>query len=375
MKDVVSIRNVLSNIGRLIQNQQVSDHIRVNIQSVSPTVLTCIVREKLDVFKMDFAIAKNYATDDTLKMHPELDLISIQHKKTLDAIKPWPSKFVYKMNGGLSSAVVRYVRLQNDFTRSMIRITKHWYESLRLSQPNSRIMFVFLAIHCAQRENNFPTKSLLRCFMGMLTMVENFDQLDAVFRDEYKFPEHQFDEETKLPRVMDPVNPYRNFAEFYKRDTKLLLKQYASECASAIRMHSTSTALDFQLAGKVFKMQAEQSQLPMWFLDRVDRSIWLIETTRDVLPMEAQVHKYEDFANQADDYHSVVVFIKDNMNEIIDFIGTERVTLVRELRSFLQTSFRGAKISTTSSDHDNFHASVIYPIPRIGSIVIKIRFR
>ncbi len=300
-------------------------------------------------------------------MQPELGLFSIQHKKTLDMIKLWPSKFSYKMNGGLSLATVRYVRQQDDFTRSMIRITKHWYESLRLSQPSSRVMFVFLAIHCAKRENNYPTKSLLRCFMGMLAMVENFDQLDVVFRDEYKFPEHQFDEETNLPRVMDPVNPYRNFAEFYKRDTKFLLKKYASECAAAIRMHSTGPFLN----ANVFKIQAQQSLFPTWFSERVSQSVWSIETTEEVHPMGAQVHKH--FANQPDDYHHIVVFIKDNLNEIIDTTGsTELETLAGQLKSFIRTSFWEATILPIPNDR--YYARVIYPIPRIGSILIDIGF-
>lgn len=151
--------NVLKNIGILIrQNQPISDQIRVNVSIESPTVLTCIVYESREMFKLDISIAKNYATEDGLKMFPELDFIAIQQKQTLDAIKPWPSKIVYKMNGGLSPAIVRYVRQQNDFLRSMVRLTKHWYESLRVSQPNSRTMFEIVAIHCAQKENNFPTK-------------------------------------------------------------------------------------------------------------------------------------------------------------------------------------------------------------------------
>lgn len=209
----------------------------------------------------------------------------------------------------------------------------------------------------------------------MLEMVENFDQLDVVFREEYTFPEHQFDEETELPRVMDPVNPYRNFAEFYKRDTKFLLEKYSSECAATIRLHSTYSSFNFQMDGNYFKTQAQQSQFPKWFSERVSHSTWFIETTADVVPMGVQLHKRENFANQPDDYNCFVVFIKDNMNEIIDLTGSTRLgTLADKLRSFIPTVFRGAKISTLSNDRCYFHASVIYPIPKIGSIFINIRF-
>lgn len=179
-------KNVLMNIGNSIrQNQPIGGRLRVTIVIETPTVLTCAVYENGEKFKVDFSIAKSYATDE-----------STQQKKTLDAIRPWPSKVVYKMNGGLSQAIVRYVQQQDDFTRSMLRLTKHWFDSLKLNQPNSKTMVEFLAIHCAQLENKFPTKSILRCFMGLLQMIENFDQLDIVFRDDYKFPDHQFDEAT-----------------------------------------------------------------------------------------------------------------------------------------------------------------------------------
>ncbi|XP_037047811.1 uncharacterized protein LOC119082388 [Bradysia coprophila] len=356
-------KNVLKDIGSLIrQNQPIGGRFRIDIAIESPTVLTCVVYECGEkLLNLDISIAKNYATTN-----------AIQHKKTLDAIKPWPSKIVYKMNGGLSSTIVQYVRQQNDFTRSMIRLTKQWYDSLNIKQSNSKIMFEILAMHCAQLENKFPTKSILRCFMGYLKMLENFEELDVVFRDEYKFPEHQFDEATTLPRVMDPVNPYRNCAEFFRSDTKILLKKYSLECAAAIKMH---LGIPFQLAGNIFEIQKQQPQFPEWFSKRVFQSVWSIKTTVEILQMGVVVRKQEDFAHQPDDYHCFVVCFKDNMNEIVDRAeSTELETLANDLRSFIRLAFGGAKVSTpTSNDSDDFHASIIYPIPQIGSILINVR--
>lgn len=355
-------KNVLANIGTVIrQNQPICGRYWVEIVIESPTVLTCnVYANGVKLFNVDISIAKHYATDD-----------AIQHKKTLDAIKPWPSKFVYKMNSSLSPVAVRYVRQQNDFTRSMIRLTKIWYDSLNITQPDSRTMFEFLAIHCAQLENKFPTKSILRCFMGLLEMTQNFDSLDVVFRDEYKFPEHQFDEATPLPRVMDPVNPYRNCAEFYKRDTKMLLKQYAMDCADAIRMYS---AVPFQFKN-IFTVHEQQPQFPQWFTNRAFHCVWSIETTVKILPIGVVVRKQEDFANQQDDYYGLVVFFRNSMNEIVDRAGsTVLETLANDLRSFIRSTFWGAKILPVSNDCDDFHAIITYPIPQVGSIVIKICF-
>ncbi|KAJ6644483.1 hypothetical protein Bhyg_09452 [Pseudolycoriella hygida] len=364
-------RNVLKNIGNLLrQNQPIDGHIKVDICIETPTVLTCIVREAQEEFHVDIAVAKNYATYDVLKMCREYDPIAVQQRKTLDDIKHWPHKHVYKMKAGLSSAIVRFVKQQNDFTRSMIRITKYWYNRLGLREPNSGMLLEILAIRCGQKENRYPNKSLLRCFERMLEMIMNFDELDVVFRSEYKFPEHQFDENTKLPRVMDPVNPYCNFAEFFQSNTKLLLKTYASESITAIK--STET-LDFP--DTIFKSRPSQPLFPKWFLERVLQSTWWVETTTEVFPMGVQVAMPENFASQSDDYYCVLLFLHSALNEIIDEIETTELNkLLEATRSFIQRMILVRKLSTVSSDRDYFHARMSFPIPNSGSILIYIRF-
>ncbi|KAG4066457.1 hypothetical protein HA402_007093 [Bradysia odoriphaga] len=133
--------------------------------------------------------------------------------------------------------------------------------------------------------------------------------------------------------------------------------------------------IPFRLAGNIFEIQEQQPQFPQWFLERVFRSVWSIKTTVEILPMGAVIRKQEDFANQPDDYHCLVVCFKDNMNEIVDRAdSTALETLANDLRSFIRSTFRGAKVLTpTSNDSDDFHASIIYPIPQIGSILINIR--
>lgn len=157
-------------------------------------------------------------------------LIDEQHRKTLDFIKRDPKKFGYLFSGSLAKATVQFMKQQDGFVNEMVRLSKFWYKTLYFQEyvSGAKSSIELIAVYAAMKERNYDSLSHLRCFGQFLKYLMKFDELNIVFENEYKFPEHQVLDNGR-PRIMDPVNPYNNFAQNWSEKSIELIKAYANE--------------------------------------------------------------------------------------------------------------------------------------------------
>lgn len=178
-----------------------------------------------------------------------------QHRKTLDYIKPNPEKFGYLYSGSLAKATVNFMKRQDGFAHEMVRISKFWYQTLYFNEyvSGAKNSIELIAVYAALKERNYDSLSYLRCFMQILNYLMKFDDLNVVFGNEYKFPEHQILDKGR-PRLMDPVNPYNNLVKNWSRQSIELIKLYANE---------TNRRLQFLANGNLIQLNILFEPQPM----------------------------------------------------------------------------------------------------------------
>lgn len=152
-----------------------------------------------------------------------------QHRKTLDYIKRDPIKFGYLYSGSLAKATVKFMKRQDGFVNEMVRLSKFWYKILYFDEyvSGAKSTIELIAVYTANKELNYGFVSYLRCFQQFIKYLTKFDELNIVFEKEFKFQEHQVVDNSR-PRIIDPVNPYNNFAKNWSEKSIELIKGYAN---------------------------------------------------------------------------------------------------------------------------------------------------
>lgn len=187
------------------------------------------VQFKVNDFEFDIQPAANFFPHCEDKTGDELS--DDQHCRTLDINKLDPSKYGYLYSGSLARATVQFMKRQDGFAHEMVRLAKFWYKTLYFDDYTSgaKSAIELVAVYAARKESNYASASHLRCFGQVLKYLKNFDEMNIVFENEYKFAKHEPVDDGRRPRLLDPVNPYNNFASNWSRKSIDLMKRYAKE--------------------------------------------------------------------------------------------------------------------------------------------------
>lgn len=170
------------------------------------------IKFHIDGLDIDVVVATNLVNN--CKQNHSLP--NAQQKEALKRIKLNPVENCYKYSSALTEASVLFMRERNGFSNDMARIAKYWFQSLdrefkHISGASTFIELV--AVHATKRKimKKARRNNYLKAFVVFLELLKNFDELDVSFGSCIG---HSPIAKT-LPRVIDPVNPYNNFAEYW----------------------------------------------------------------------------------------------------------------------------------------------------------------
>lgn len=183
-------------------------------------------------FEMDVVFATNFVND--LKKNQSLP--HIQQKYALERIREDPAKNGYKYSAALAEASVYFMKTRVGFANEMARICKWWFKNLVKSAKfdgisGANTFIELLAVYAARKGHRGKRKVIphLRAYLRFLELIMKFETLNIAFsRCNPVFREHPPGENV-IPRVIDPVNPYNNFTDYWSPDAIEALK----DCASA----------------------------------------------------------------------------------------------------------------------------------------------
>lgn len=169
---------------------------------------------EIDGVEMNVVVATNFVN----KQKKRRSLHLVQQREVLKRIEMNPAENCYKFSSALAEASVHFMKSQNGFANEIARIAKYWFQSLdrgfdHISGASTFIELV--AVHTARRKYNFKKKlnPHVKAFMKFLEVLINFENLDVSFGITVKMLQKHL-----LPCVIDPVNPYNNYARYWSEN-------------------------------------------------------------------------------------------------------------------------------------------------------------
>ncbi|XP_037052323.1 uncharacterized protein LOC119085891 [Bradysia coprophila] len=186
---------------------------------------------KINGLEMDVVIATNFVNH----LKKGQSLAHVQQKEVLQLIKLNPTENCYKYSTSLAEATVYFMKTRVSFANEMARIAKYWFKSLGDEFKNISGASTFIelvAVYAARkgRHGNRKFNPYLKSFIRFLDNLMNFERLNVSFnRCNAMFKEHP-PGDSKVPRVIDPVDPYNNFASYWHGSTSEIetLKNHAA---------------------------------------------------------------------------------------------------------------------------------------------------
>lgn len=168
---------------------------------------------KFEINGLDVVLATNF--DNKLEKCRSSHLV--QQRKALQRIKSNPTENCYKYSSALAEASVHFMKARPGFANEMARIAKYWFQSLdRDFEISGASTFIELvAVYTASKRciGKKPLNPYVKAFKKFLEFLINFEELDVSFGISVTELEKHL-----LPRVIDPVNPYNNFARYWSEN-------------------------------------------------------------------------------------------------------------------------------------------------------------
>ncbi|CAL8144660.1 unnamed protein product [Orchesella dallaii] len=92
-------------------------------------------------------------------------------------------KFAYAYSASFVKDQISFMKSQDSFTHTLVRLSKFWFKSLYLGQRfrGGSAMMELIAVAAAERENELKTISLSRALTRVLSMAGNLDTLKLAF--------------------------------------------------------------------------------------------------------------------------------------------------------------------------------------------------
>lgn len=297
-----------------------------------------------------------------------------QHRKTLDRIKRDPRKFGYLYSGSLANEAVKFMKRQDGFAHEMVRLSKFWYKTLYFDEyvTGAKGSIELIAIYAATKERNYDSSSYLRCFKQILTLLTKFDELNIVFEKEYKFAEHQVLDNGR-PRLMDPVNPYNNFAENWPEKSIKLIKIYANE---------TNRRLEWLADRKIIHLnilfQPQPIQMPLLSEANIKHSVWLVGCLDYNLLPDLKIR---NDAFLEDPHRRIGLKILENYFRFMSYSvmaspNCSAVEVQRSIQDLISSHVLNRKVDWTEAtdvNHENY--DVTFTVPFSNGKAIRISFR
>lgn len=139
-------------------------------------------------------------------------------------------------NSGLVKRHIKFMEEQDDFCKTVCRLSKFWYDSMKspaFNLQDSNIWFELLTVSAVFVHLNMSRyQSLVKAFMKLVEMVKDFDKVKVRFqrtritKGAWKLMDLTWDEkEKKLPFILEPVDVSNNLLGGVTKDQVQILKR------------------------------------------------------------------------------------------------------------------------------------------------------
>jgi hypothetical protein len=143
-------------------------------------------------------------------------------------VLPNPQKDSYEYSPSLDESQVKFVKEQSSYAHDLIRLAKYWNKSLFIEEYISgrSSLIELVAIDIAKKQEARGDTSLLIGFESFLMTMISFSNTHIVY--ERFYPKNSIARKilSQKPLILDPANPFNNFANF-DREKIMLFEKFA----------------------------------------------------------------------------------------------------------------------------------------------------
>uniref|UniRef100_T1JEY7 2'-5'-oligoadenylate synthetase 1 domain-containing protein n=1 Tax=Strigamia maritima TaxID=126957 RepID=T1JEY7_STRMM len=171
-----------------------------------PKTKGAALQATVDGFEFDIVPAVNFSQNPAVQRRRVLEEIGkLRH----------PSKDGYRWSSSLIYDQVEFIKKQSSFAHHVIRLAKFWNRSIYIEEYVSgrSTIIELIAVHAAKEvERQYNEESLVRAMHLFFSMMRNLKSVNITFHMSY--PPSQVENYVlqQRPLVLDPSNPYNNFA-------------------------------------------------------------------------------------------------------------------------------------------------------------------
>lgn len=202
---------------------------------------------------------------------PATNIANITTNEIFAEIAKDPEKNYYMYHTSLVSTQLSFMKSQDSFTHSLIRVAKVWFKTLDFGDKNffgGSTLMEFIGCAAAEEENKSSEVSMFRALQRVLQMVSRIDSLELAFRqispDKWGRISPSEINAKLVPKVIgttdilmrkcfivDPANPY--YDQLGNKDHSLfpMLKNFAVQFMNKLQM-TTILALNFNVSGQFY---------------------------------------------------------------------------------------------------------------------------
>lgn len=273
----------------------------------------------IDGFDFDIVPAVNYSQDPDEQRNMALAQIMRLKNPSIDG---------YKFSSSLSETQVDFIKNQSQFAHRLIRLAKYWMHSLLIKEyiSGKSSLIELIAVRAAQDEEStvglepspyiLSTRpSLTQALLRFLTFMQNFHQLNIMFQTQYfQQPGCQINNGIceQRPLVLDPSNPFNNFA-FKLGKKRDLMQKIELMAAESLRRLREADPTDPNVFEKLFSPQPAIT--PDDLMGNLPKNM-VISVERVEKPLSKRTMKQTGSGSHIDHHGKMLLehFIQDNIN-------------------------------------------------------------
>jgi len=162
----------------------------------------------------------------------------------------------YKYGSSVCELQIEFLKNQSTFVHQVVRLAKFWNKTLNMGTYISgrSTMIELIGIHAAKIHEARGELSSLEGFKTFLQLMSNFETISVKFCDFYFEHEIPWNVKDQHPLVLDPVNPYNNFAYFRGNMKAKIIEKFNQFAENTLDRMNNCKDLDdlFQVQPKVF---------------------------------------------------------------------------------------------------------------------------
>jgi hypothetical protein len=268
-------------------------------------------------------------------------------------VLPNPQKDSYEYSPSLDESQVKFVKEQSSYAHDLIRLAKYWNKSLFIEEYISgrSSLIELVAIDIAKKQEARGDTSLLIGFESFLMTMISFSNTHIVY--ERFYPKNSIARKilSQKPLILDPANPFNNFANF-DREKIMLFEKFAKVTWGRLSC-DFNTKVIFRPQPKAIACKSMMKYLP-------PLTNWKIEIRKDeCIKKPKSILRGKNLSDKK--VESIRIFLLHNFKRMNSNSSEKIGKFINHIIDYSIYGRESERVRSHNIDHDQYDATFEIP--------------